>query len=160
MSMVDTDAGKKEASADISIESFAELVAMMSRFLTGFSNVQPFKEADIGLAEWIGLNVVKGKSGVSAKELAKRLGITSQRTAQIADSLRRAGLVSVGSSGDNAKNLTVTKAGEARLSELNGKLLPLIATRMAGKERTVARAGKTVRGLMNIVTGPKKKKAK
>jgi DNA-binding MarR family transcriptional regulator len=117
------------------IEDLADIVASMSRFLTRFAGTPPFTEAHLGLAEWLGLMTLKGKPGLSNKQFAKLLGTTVQRAAQISDALKRAELISVDQSVEDARvhSMNVTEAGSQRLSELNGKLTPLVASRLGDK---------------------------
>lgn len=139
----------------ISIVAFADLITSMSRFLTRLSTSHPFKEADIGVPEWLGLVTVQAKAGLSNKQFAKQLGITGQRAAQIGDALKRAGLISVVQSAGDARTneMTITKEGEARLRDLNGKLMPILAENLKGKERLILRTQKGVATLLRILRG-------
>lgn len=138
---------------DFEIEDLADIVASMSRFLTRFAGTPPFTEAHLGLAEWLGLMTLKSKPGLSNKQFAKLLGTTVQRAAQISDALKRADLISVDQSVQDARvhSMNVTPAGMQRLSELNGKLVPLVASKLGARAGTLKGTRKSLVRLLRVV---------
>lgn len=138
---------------DFNIEDLADIVASMSRFLTRFAGTTPFTEAHLGLAEWLGLITLKAKPGLSNKQFAKLLGTTVQRAAQISDALKRAELISVDQSVEDARthSMNVTAAGAERLSELNGKLVPLVASRLGGRVGALKGTRRNLIRLLRVV---------
>lgn len=142
---------------EISIDTFAGIVASMSRFLTRFANTDPFKEADLGLAEWLGLMTIRAKTGLSNKQFAKLIGTTTQRAAQISDALKRAELISVSQSVEDARvhSMSVTPAGIKRLDQLNSKLMPMICSSLGNKTNVLARTRKNLNLLLRVVAPAK-----
>ncbi len=141
------------AQEDFDIEDLADIVASMSRFLTRFAGTPPFTEAHLGLAEWLGLMTLKTKPGLSNKQFAKLLGTTVQRAAQISDALKRAELISVDQSVEDARvhSMNVTEAGAQRLSELNGKLVPLVASRLGSRVGALNGTRRNLKRLLRVV---------
>jgi DNA-binding MarR family transcriptional regulator len=139
--------------ANMSVEAFANVVALMSRFLTRLANLEAFKQADVGLAEWLALMAIRTAEGTNNKQLANALGISGQRAAQIGEALKSAGLITaVQSLKDSRKNvMATTELGRASLEKLNEALLHLIADRLKGKSRMLAMARRDMRALMQIV---------
>lgn len=150
-SVEDISASAPRESSDI--EDLADIVASMSRFLTRFAVTTPFTEAHLGLAEWLGLMTLKAKPGLSNKQFAKLLGTTVQRAAQISDALKRAELISVDQSVEDARvhSMKVTAAGAQRLSELNGKLMPLIASGLPSRVGALKGTRKNLIRLLRVV---------
>jgi DNA-binding MarR family transcriptional regulator len=140
-------------SEPISIEAVAELMASMSRLLTRLSMSRPFREADLGVAEWLGLMTIQSKEGLGNKQFAKLLGITGQRATQITEALKRAGLIDVVVAPDDlrARSMSITPAGVSTLEGLNGTVLPLLAESLKGRERVIARTQKGVLALTRFV---------
>jgi DNA-binding MarR family transcriptional regulator len=134
--------------------ALAATVIAMTRFLSRLSGAAPFKETDLGLAEWLALRVFARNQGASKKVLAKNLDVTGQRAKQICDSLQAAGLISVVSSTvDTRKNeIALTNEGSKRLMELDEKLLALMGGH-PNSARAVASIGRTIRrNLVPIVS--------
>lgn len=142
---------------DSDIEIFAGIVASMSRFLTRFASIGPFKEAQLGLAEWLGLMTLTARPNLSNKQFAKLLGTTIQRAAQISDALKRANLISVDQAANDARmySMNVTADGAQRLSELNGKLMPLINSGLGSRAKTLRGTRKNLIRLLRVVTPTK-----
>ena len=142
---------------DFSIDDFADIISLMSRFLSRFANSDPFKEADLGLAEWLGLMTIRSKTGLSNKQFAKLVGTTPQRAAQISDVLKSVELISENQSAQDARmhSLSVTASGLERLDQLNSKLTPMICSSLDGKTQLVPRIRKHLNMLLRIVTPPK-----
>lgn len=144
-------------SSDADVQDMATLVAGMSRFLTGLSNLPPFQEAGMGLSEWSALSIIAGKTGLNNRQLANALGVSAQRVNQITEALQNAGHVLLNTPADDKrkKTITITASGKARLDALNAKLQPLISAAVS-RSKTVGRASRIVnRTLMPIVTSPK-----
>lgn len=143
-----------EVPQDFSIENFADIVASMSRFLTRFASTEPFKEAHLGLAEWLGLMTLKSKPGLSNKQFAKLLGTTVQRAAQITDALKKADLITVSQTADDARvhSMNVTPAGMQRLVELNGKLSPMICSGLGSRVNSLGGTKKNLARLLRMVS--------
>jgi DNA-binding MarR family transcriptional regulator len=152
--MSTTEVTQDKPPAEINVGDFSNLVAGMSRLLIGLASIPPFKEANLGLAEWVALSVLAEKEGsVSNKQLGRNLGVTGQRANQIGSSLSKAGLISiVQSAEDNRKNeIAITDAGRAQFDSINSQLKPLLGTALKNKERSLLSASKQIRLLMRIV---------
>jgi DNA-binding MarR family transcriptional regulator len=136
------------------VETFAKLVAGMSRFLSGLSRAEPFADATIGLAEWSALAVLAKNGGISNGLLAKLLGVTNQRATQITESLKNAGLITISqASNDSRKNvITIGDAGKEKLDAVNLKLEPILETAIGKNVRSLSAADRIInRRLMSIV---------
>jgi DNA-binding MarR family transcriptional regulator len=134
----------------------------MSRFLTRFSGLPAFEEAGIGLAEWTALSTISGRDGLANQQLANLLGVSAQRANQICEALRRATLVNISVSPDDARKkvITITPAGSAQLKELNSKLQALIQGTLNARPRLLARADAILnRDIMGIVLPSAARKA-
>lgn len=151
------DVSTKNIQSDSGIEIFADIVTSMSRFLTRFTSIEPFKEAQLGLAEWLGLMVLTSRPGLSNKQFAKLLGTTVQRAAQISDALKRANLISVDQAENDARtySMKVTASGAQRLSELNGKLTPLITSGLGSRVTSLPATRRNLTRLLRVVTPTK-----
>lgn len=138
---------------EINVADFSSLIAGMSRLLIGTANIAPFKEANLGLAEWVALSVLAEKDGISNKQLARALGVTGQRANQVGASLKDAGLIAIGQSGeDNRKNeIKITEEGRRRFNAINEQLKPLLASSLKGREKSLSSASRQIRILMRIV---------
>ena len=162
--MSTTEDSEAKPPAEINVGDFSNLVAGMSRLLIGLASIPPFKEANLGLAEWVALSVLAEKDGISNKQLGRSLGVTGQRANQIGSSLSKAGLISiVQSTEDNRKNeIAITEAGKTQFNSINSQLKPLLSAALKNKERSLAGATKQIRLLMRIVqsTNPEKQKKK
>lgn len=112
------------------VRNMAVLVAGMSRFLIRFSSMAPFREADMGLAEWTALSIIAAKNGIENRHLANSLGVSAQRVNQITDALSKAGhiLSSTSPEDKRRKILTITSSGTVQLNKLNAMLEPLVSS--------------------------------
>ena len=149
--LIVTDAVPKDAA---NVETFAKVVAGMSRFLSGLSRAEPFTDATIGLAEWSALAVLAKNGGISNGLLAKLLGVTNQRATQITESLKTAGLITIGqASTDSRKNvIALGETGKAKLDAVNLKLQPIITKAIGKNVRSLSNADRIInRRLMSIV---------
>lgn len=148
--------GAPPVAVDTTIECLASLVGLMSRFLTRLAGVEPFKQANMGLSEWLGLIAIRAAEGANNKQLAHALNVTGQRAAQISEALRTAGMIAVVQSPrDSRKNvMTTTEHGRAELAKLNEALLSLVAGSLKEKSRVLNRTLRGLRVLMQIVLPP------
>lgn len=144
--------------SDLLLNDFAELVAGMSRFLARLSGISVFTTAGLGLSEWVALSVLSQNEGISAKQLAAKLGVTGQRVNQITSGLISAGLIiSTVSKEDSRKHeLRVSAAGKRELQSLNRQLRPLIEAAFPKREQAISRLAKRTKSLMRIVGKAKK----
>lgn len=148
-----TDTTDDPRPTELNIGDFSALIAGMSRLLIGIASIPPFKEANLGLAEWVALSVLAEKDGVSNKQLARTLGVTGQRANQVGASLKEAGLISIVQSGeDSRKNeIKITETGKSRVDDVNAQLKPFLSTALKGRERTLASVSRQLKVLMRIV---------
>jgi len=138
----------------VTARHLAELVASMSRFLTGLAVIPTFKAAEVGLAEWVALCALAEADGLGNKQLAKRLGVTGQRVNQVTNELADAGLISTVPSPDDARRivLRLTAPGRQRLKAINRELEAPLAAALAGREMLLADGLRSVKALMDFVT--------
>src|SRR6187399_1214722 len=117
-------ADRNTAAPPIKVEDLATLVAGLSRFMTRLSNIPPFKQAGLGLAEWSALSIVAARDGINSRQLANLLGVSAQRVNQLADALKGQELVTQTTSAEDARRkiLSITPEGSRRLAELNQQL--------------------------------------
>ena len=151
--MAATDPADVKPSAKVNAADLSVLIASMSRLLVGLGGMPPFKKANLGLAEWVGLSMLAQKDRISNKQLARALGVTGQRANQICTLLTKAGLISVvQSTEDNRRNeIKMTDAGRARFNSVNFELESLMSVALKNKERSLVSAGKQLRLMMRIV---------
>jgi MarR family transcriptional regulator for hemolysin len=148
-----SEVGNGKPPAEIDVENFSSLVANMSRLLTGLARLKPFSDADMGVADWVGLTNLAREDGVSNKAFGRSLGVSGQRANQICTSLSSAGMITVTQSAvDNRANeIKITEAGRAKVTALNAQLKLLLAEALKGKERSVAGAHKHVKLISHVV---------
>jgi len=147
-----TDTGAKEI-PQVSIDELALLITSASRLLTNLAVASPFKNANMGLAEWLSLSTLTDKDGVSSKQLARSLGVTGQRVNQLCASLSKAGLVTIQQSTDDKRRnvIKVTAKGTKQVSGLNAELQVLLGTALKGREKTLSSANRQLRRLMRLL---------
>src|SRR6478735_7526485 len=80
-------------SYDVDVVNVALLLAATSKLLFRFRSLPIFKDASVGLTEWVALSVIAKKNGISSKALAKALGIPGKRSQQLIGALSTAGFV-------------------------------------------------------------------
>lgn len=145
---------------DITIEYVADTIGAMNRLLTQLSALPAFEQASLGLQEWLALNALQGDTPLNNKQMVRHLGLAPNRAAQIVDSLRRAGLLSVVEIAGEVriKSLQITDLGKTRLAEVNAQLFRKIMDGLAGEERSLMRANRGVRVMLRAIT-PRKPNA-
>jgi DNA-binding MarR family transcriptional regulator len=145
----------KSKSVPVTAAAFAEIASTMSRFLSRLSEFAPFRESNVGIAEWSVLNALSKVESGSNKQLVRDLGITKQRVNQLCDALKMAGYISVTAAESDARKgvIVLTTAGRSELEAVNAKLTPLLTDGLAGKERTLTMARKSLKALMHLVSG-------
>ena len=151
--MPDPAVSQHQQAPKVTARHLAELVARMSRFLTGLAVIPTFKAAEVGLAEWVALCALAEADGLGNKQLAKRLGVTGQRVNQVTDELADAGFISTEPSQEDARRivLKLTVAGRKRLKAINRELEAPLAASLAGREAAVADGLNSVKALMEFV---------
>ncbi len=151
-----TDADKKKPKAPVTAAAFAEVTSGMSRFLSKLSDFGPFREANIGIAEWSVMNALVSGDG-SNKQLSRDLGITKQRVNQICETLKKSGYVSVAADADDSRKhaIKLTPTGTSQLSTLNAKVTPILVNGLQGKERALDMATKSLKALTRVISEPK-----
>lgn len=136
--------------------TFARLVAGMSRFLTQLSQAAPFSNANIALGEWCMLAMIANTDGVAANALARILGVTNKRVAQISQALNKANLVSISKPANSKREIVaITEAGAAALRQLNVALEPLVAGADGARRKSLADAEKVLLRLNRITSIPR-----
>ncbi len=122
-----------EITTNLVLDDFGNLVAGMARLLAGLSAIPLFKDADIGLAEWVALSTLRQSDGVSNNHLAKKLGVTRQRAHQIVAGFIKADLISVRISPDDSRKneITLTPTGKARLDAVNVEMQALLSATLS-----------------------------
>jgi|HubBroStandDraft_2_1064218.scaffolds.fasta_scaffold09667_2 DNA-binding MarR family transcriptional regulator len=130
----DSEKGPVEAPP---IEDLATVVLGMNRFLSRFSTLQAFKDAQLSVADWTVMMILFERKEGRAPLLAIVSGIADQRIARIVETLIAAGLVVTVESDDPARPapvLKLTEAGHARLAALNDALQGFFLTVTSGNK--------------------------
>ncbi len=125
------EAAAGNASEGVAVDDFARLVLGMSRLLTEFNQLKPFREAELGLGDWAVLTMLAQKDGMGQKPMSRILGLPMQRVAEITAALRQDELVSLVPSvqaGKTRRVIKITEAGRARLEAVNAELAAMLAT--------------------------------
>jgi DNA-binding MarR family transcriptional regulator len=124
-----------DVAPNLLLDDFGNLVAGMARLLAGLSAIPLFKDADIGLAEWVALSTLSQSDAVSNNHLAKKLGVTRQRAHQIVAGFIKADLVSVRTAADDSRKneITLTPAGKARLDAVNVEIEALLGATLGAR---------------------------
>jgi DNA-binding MarR family transcriptional regulator len=105
---------------------FARLISEMARFLSAASALGAFNE-QVGLAQWTVLAALKEEPGLTERQLCKQIGATGERMRGIVAGLEEAKLVfAEPAKRPNTVLLSLSSNGEARLSEINETLLPVL----------------------------------
>lgn len=128
------------------VADVASVIANMNRFLSIFSQHPVFKNAKLGLAEWLVLEMLSQKSAEDSKSLIKELGLSAQRLKQILEQLRSADLVTL--AGDKPQDAVVlTEQGQTSVDMVAAALQPQISERFKGRERLVPAVDKGLKML-------------
>lgn len=135
------------------------MISTMSRLLTRFGSIALFSESEMGLPEWIALSIASDLNDVSNKDLARRLGVTSQRANQLTNSLVKAEMVSIRQSTEDSRRkvITVTEAGKAKWKAINAELEPLLVEALGKRTRTVANLDRQMRAILRVLPSQKAK---
>ncbi len=135
------------------VVEFGNLVAGMTRVLNRLSSIPQFKNADLGLAEWVALSVLQQADGISNKQLAATLGVTRQRAHQLINQLAAAKLISVQVSPLDSRENVITLAanGTKQLNALNVELASLISAALGPKVNMLPKMQNQLKFLMRIV---------
>ena len=154
--MTTTEVAAVKPLAEITVEDFSVLVGSLSRLFTGLSALQPLKDNDLGLADWLVLTTLAQEDGINNKTLARNLGVSGQRANQICMSLA-SDLIGVDQSEEDKRSnkITITEAGKAKVTALNAQLKLLLSSALEGKERSMKGASKNIKNLMNVVRAGK-----
>lgn len=150
--MSETKVESGEPPVEIRVEEFSLLVANMSRLLSGFGRMGPLRDAGITLGEWVALSTLARSAGGSKnKILGRALGVPRERIVEIVNSLLRADLVALKSSGkdDKISLITVTDAGKAKLEAINASLKPMLTQALKG--RSLLGAKKQMKSLGRLI---------
>ena len=144
---------------EFSLDVFAQLIGNASRLLTGVSGLAPFKEANLGLAEWIAMTLISQDENLTQRKIAVRLGVTPQRAGQLVESLSAAGLIALAQSSEakGRQVVRITDSGRKALEALNAKLSPILLEPMKDKSRSVVRMVRGLSRLAKVVSPPKGK---
>lgn len=144
---------KSDAAPPIVVEDLRSLITSASRLLFVLSTLEPFKNAGIGLAEWLTLSALANKDGISNKQLARFLGVTGQRVNQLCSALVKAKLIAIQSSAeDNRRNvIKITDAGKKQNDALNTALQAFLTMALKEKSRALPNASRNVRMLTRLV---------
>lgn len=142
-----------DAEAGEILANLADLVVGMSRLLVELSAIEPFKNADFGLIDWVALSVLARGPVQNNKQLASVLGVTRQRANQIKTSLEEMRLISSTQSDEDAREnvLIVTEAGHILLADINMNILAIMSASLKDRKRLLARANRSVRGMRRAV---------
>jgi DNA-binding MarR family transcriptional regulator len=139
------------------LPDFADLIVGMSRLLIGLAAMEPFRNADFSMADWVALSVLAKGPAKNNRQLAKMLGVTRQRANQIKTSLEKARLISATQSSKDARQnvIEVTSRGQAQLENLNSQISSLLASSLKSRERALARTNRSIKILTRIVRAGK-----
>ena len=158
-------AGKKSdrasAGTEINVDEFGRLVASMSRLLSSFGQLKPLRDARLGLGEWVALGIVARREGMTSKLMSERLGIPTQRAAQILVSLAESGLISIGQPSEDAESDNVTKvtdAGRIKLEAVNSEMKAVLTAGV--KARTLSGALQQMKPLSRIASASTQKRSR
>lgn len=159
--------GKADASAPAKVstpEDVGDLVAIMSRLLVGFGRLQPLREAELGLGEWIALSMLARDGAATNKLMARKLGVPVKRVGQISNALAEGGLVSVQEQAEGEKTqktIGITDAGKAKLEAVNSALGAVVGQALDARSLSGAiKRLKVVGRLLRTATSEKGKKAR
>ena len=155
--MTSTEVAAAKPPVEITVEDFSAMVGSLSRLFTGLSALQPLKDADLGIADWLVLTMLAQEDGISNKMLARNLGVSGQRANQICTSLASDSLIVVNQSEEDKRSnsITITEAGKSKITALNAQLKLLLSNALEGKERSVKDVSRNIKNLMKVVRAGK-----
>lgn len=153
--MADTDTAAPPP--DDLIRDFAMMTSAMARLLDRVSSLDAFTSSGLHVAEWQALSVIATSDGHGNNVIAKRLGVSSQRTQQICDILLKQGLISVERSSEDGrrKMIRITPAGEAVLQAIRERLTRQLDQDLGEGVFVVNRIIKFIRPLLCLGLPPK-----
>jgi DNA-binding MarR family transcriptional regulator len=140
-------------SIDNDLVDFANLVVVLNRLLTVLTSFGPFKEANVGLSEWVVLCLIEQHTHVNGRQLAKALGVTRQRANQLKSSLENANLITATQSPNDARKklIALTPGGRAQLASTNAELRQILSEKVKKNGRTITRTTKHLKILMKAI---------
>ncbi|MDB5577163.1 MAG: hypothetical protein JWR80_2339 [Bradyrhizobium sp.] len=124
--------GQAGAEGEVTLDvmgEFLDVVTSMARFLSDSSAMQVFARAGVtGFADWVMLSTVAGQPpGLTDRQLTRLIGASHKRTRRLLDAQEKAGMVLLSpESQPETVSVQITPAGQARITEIETALLPLL----------------------------------
>ena len=137
--------------SQVKIDDLIWLLTLASRMLTAIANLEPFKGANIGLAEWITLATLEKRGATNTKQLARILGVSRLRANQLLASLAREDLATIHEGGEQRSFAEVSPKGQAHLMVVNTDLQEFLDKALEGREVTLASAGRRFYALWRLI---------
>jgi DNA-binding MarR family transcriptional regulator len=119
----------------VAISDIGAMLQAYTKLVSGLQDLPAFSKEGFGYTEWMILRLLAGEPELKAGGLAGRLGLSTQRTAQILGPLRKNGyLKAAPEAGDTRKNtLSITSKGQAQLDSVDQAVMaffdPALKTR-------------------------------
>jgi len=138
----------------------ATLINEMVRLIDRLAEHPIFKQANLGLTEWCFLRTVAESEGLGGGRVAGRLGITPQRSAQIANALVAAKYVNSTPSADDGRRkiLTITEHGRTTVAGIDRQIAELFQQTFPDVTKAVAGTSRNVRKLLQAISQSEKGK--
>ena len=148
-------ASPAEISVEDPIGDFRGLAAGLSRLLASFAALPAFRNAELGVVEWVSLSMLRQSERMNNKQLAKRLGVTRQRAHQIVMGFVEAGLITVNPSSQDSRSneISLTRKGQDQLDSIDAELKILLSRTLGPKVKKIGSMRKQVAMMMRVTEG-------
>lgn len=125
--------------AELRVTDVVSVLNSARRILERLSQHAAFESAGIGLTEWAFLHALEGGELRRGGQIALRLGISPQRSAQVVSTLTQSGLITATTSADDSrkKELALTDKGRSVLKPIDDKMLEVFRTAYADRPNAV-----------------------
>ncbi len=145
---------EEKGGAEARIDDFVALLSLLPRLLAALSEHEILKSQSLGLTEWSFLHAVAENPGFGSGRIARRLGLTPQRVAQVVAALTKMGYITSTTAQDDTrkKELDVTPLGKVKLGAADDKLMKLLQKVYSDRPTAVASMRRNARVLLTAIS--------
>lgn len=148
--MSSKSAGAKRTSI---AEDPVAVISLLSKTVAKLDN-EPFKAGGISLAEWTGLRTMATSPQAPTGVIARKLGFSRQRGAQIVHSLQQAGLITISRSpfDSRKKDLAITSAGRAKLQQMDNAIDAMLKEAFKSRPKALSHLAIAMNALLKVMS--------
>lgn len=134
------------------IDDFAAMLSGMARLLDRISALDAFTSSGLHVAEWLALSVIATNEGLGNNGIAKKLGVSGQRTQQICEILLKQGFIAVERSNEDGRRKTIKmrSEGTAMLGSIRANLTDQLEQDLGERTVLIERVSRYMRTMRRI----------